>query len=366
MILKNLELINFRNYKHLDISFSPKLNIIYGDNAQGKTNILEGIFVLCLTKSHRPYVDNNLIKSGEEFLKITGKFKSDILDKEQKILINEKGKNLEINNQKIRKINDYIKDSSIIIFYPEDLNLIKGTPGDRRRFLNIELSQLYNEYIIALNDYNKLLKIRNDYLKKLKLNLSIDINYFNIVTSYLIDKSEIIYRYRKKYFEKINNICTNIYKEISNYDKFKIIYKPNFEMKFNYKEEMLELLKKNYKEEIRSGSTLYGVHKDDYIYVIENNNLKEFGSQGQQRMAILAHKLSEIKIFEEEKKDIPILLLDDVFSELDDKKKNMLLKYITEDMQVIITTTDLNNIDEKTKKSAKLFKIKDGKMEAEE
>lgn len=363
MILKKLELINFRNYNKINLEFSKRLNIIYGDNAQGKTNILEGIYVLCLTKSHRPYVDDNLIKTGENFLKVNGKFESEVLDKEQEIIIGDKGKNLTINNQKIRKINEYIKNSNIIIFYPEDLNLIKGSPGERRRYLNIELSQLYNEYIINLNDYNKLLKIRNDYLKKLKLNLSVDNSYFNIITNYLIDKSELIYKTRVKYFNKINEICKSIYKEISGYDNFKIIYKPNFIPKDNYKEEMKNLFKEKYFEEVKSGNTIIGIHKDDFIYEINGDNLKEFGSQGQQRMAILSHKLSEIQLFEIEKGEMPILLLDDVFSELDDKKKNLLLKYIDKNMQVIITTTDLNNIDEKTIESAKLFKIKNGSLE---
>ena len=362
MILKNLELINFRNYEKIKLDFSEKINIIYGDNAQGKTNILEGIYVLCLTKSHRPYVDDNLIKIDKDFLKITGNFASDILDKKQVIIINNKEKNLEINNQKIKKINEYISNSNIIIFYPEDLNLIKGSPNDRRRFLNIELCQLYNTYVINLNEYNKLLKIRNDCLKKLKLNLSIDNSYFNIITDYLIQKSEIIYNYRKKYFEKINKICLSIYKKISGYNKFKIIYKPNFIPNNDYQLEMKNLFKEKYFEEVKTGNTIIGVHKDDFIYEIENCNLKEFGSQGQQRMAILAHKLSEIQLFKDEKGETPILLLDDVFSELDDKKKNLLLKYIDDDMQVIITTTDLNNIEEKIIKKSKLFKIKNGNL----
>lgn len=362
MILKNLELINFRNYDKINLQFSKNLNIIYGDNAQGKTNILEGIYVLCLTKSHRPYVDDNLIKKEKEFLKITGSFESKILDNKQSIIINDKSKSLEINNQKIKKINEYIKNSNIIIFYPEDLNLIKGSPGDRRRYLNIELSQLYNDYIINLNDYNKLLKIRNDCLKKLKLNLSVDNSYFNIITNYLIEKSELIYNTRIKYFNKINEICLSIYKEISGYDSFKIMYEPNFIPKKNYQEEMKKEFKERYLEELKNGSTIIGIHKDDFHYEIDDSNLKELGSQGQQRMAILAHKLSEIKLFEEEKNEVPILLLDDVFSELDDKKKNLLLKYIDKNMQVIITTTDINNINKKIIESAKLFKIKNGNL----
>lgn len=363
MIIKSLELTNFRNYDNVLINFSPKLNIIYGNNAQGKTNILEGIYVLCLTKSHRLYVDNNLIKNGLNFTKLNGFFEDGILDKNLNLIINEKGKILEKNNNKIKKINEYVSESNIIIFYPEDLNLIKGAPLERRRYLNIQLSQLYNEYMVNLNDYNKLLKMRNDLLKKLKNNIQIDLNYFSIITNYIIDRSIIIYKLRKQYFEELNLYCNKIYKEISGYDNFKIIYKPNIELEIeDLKNHLLNLFKKKYNDEVKLGTTLIGPHKDDYYFELDGINLKEYGSQGQQRMAILTLKLSEIEIFKKLKNEKPILLLDDVFSELDDDKKNLLLKYIDNDMQVIITTTDLNNINNKILENAKLFEIENGKI----
>lgn len=363
MIIKSLELVNFRNYDNVFINFSPKLNIIYGNNAQGKTNILEGIYVLCLTKSHRLYVDNNLIKNGCSTTKLNGKFEDKILDKDLKLLITEKGKILEKNNNKIKKINEYVSESNIIIFYPEDLNLIKGSPLERRRYLNIELSQLYSEYMINLNNYNKILKIRNDLLKKLKNNIQIDLNYFFIITDYLIDKSIIICQLRKKYFEEINKYCEKIYKKISGYDNFRLIYKPNIDIEQeDLKIYLIDYFRKIYNDEIKLGTTLIGPHKDDYYFELNGINLKEYGSQGQQRMAILTLKLSEIEIFKDLKKEKPILLLDDVFSELDDNKKNLLLKYIDDDIQVIITTTDLDNINNKILEKAKLFEIQNGKI----
>lgn len=359
MIIKQLELTNFRNYDNLKINFSPKLNIIYGNNAQGKTNILEGIYTLCLTKSHRLYVDNSLIKNGFGFTRLVGTFEDALLDKKLKLFIDEKGKQIEKNNNKVKKINEYVLESNIIIFYPEDLNLIKGSPIERRRYLNIELSQLYSDYMVNLNNYNKLLKIRNELLKKVKKGLIIDFNYFKIVTDCLIDKALIVCSLRKKYFEEINKYTEKIYKKISGYSNFKIIYTPSITLE--NKSNILNLFKEKYNEEIKIGSTLLGPHKDDFYFDL-NGNLKEQGSQGQQRMAILTLKLSEIEMFKLLKKQNPILLLDDVFSELDDDKKNLLLKYIDDNMQVIITTTELNNINKKILEKAKLFEIENGKL----
>lgn len=364
MIIKQLNLTNFRNYDNLEIKFNKTINIIHGNNAQGKTNILEGIFVLCLTKSHRLYVDNNLIKHNEIEAHLKGIFFNSPIDDVKKMSINKNGKTLEINNNRVKKINDYIANSNIIIFYPEDLNLIKGSPQERRRYLNVELCQLYNNYIVYLNDYNKLLKMRNDYLKKIKLNENVDFNYFSILTNYLIQRAVSIYEIRKKYFDFINEIIDKIYYEISEYNNFKIVYKPSIDLSKDNIEELMKLeFKRKYNDEVRLGTTIIGPHKDDYFFMLDDENLKENGSQGQQRMAIIAYKLAEIKLFNDLKGEKPILLLDDVFSELDDIKKNLLLKYIDDDYQVIVTTTDLKNISKNILKKAKLIKICDGKIE---
>ena len=358
MIIKNLELYNFRNYDKLNIQFSKKINIIYGQNAQGKTNILEAIYTLLLTKSHRLNSGNNLIKKNESFTKLIGYFENGKLDNVLNLVIDDKGKHLQKNNNDIKKINDYINEANILIFYPEDLNLIKGSPGDRRRYLNIELCQLYKDYVILISDYNKLLKMRNDCLKKMKLGINIDLSYFNILTSYFIERAIKIYKIRKEFFDNLNSYCEQIYKKISKYEHFKIVYKPNNEI--DDKDLLLNEFKKIYDDEVKYGMTMIGPHKDDYEFYLDNNNLKETGSQGQQRMAILTFKLSEINIFEQMKKDKPILLLDDVFSELDDMKKNLFLNYINDGMQVIITTTDLKNIKKEILCKAKLFEIENG------
>lgn len=366
MILKQLKVVNFRNYKSLDILFSDKINIIYGQNAQGKTNILESIYVLGITKSHRSLINEELIKIGETDSKILGNIKKDNIESKFEISLSEKKKKYKIDNNDIKKTSDYISNMNIIIFYPEDLDIIKGTPNIRRRYLNLELSQLYNNYYRVLNDYNKLLKIRNDYLKKMQKNIPIDKNYFDIITEYLIEKAVFIYRAREKFINKINKYATKIYKEIMNLDNFSLKYKTNLDFKEYTEKEIKEQLKikfnNDFNSEIKLGNTLNGPQRDDFIFCLGNNDLRLYGSQGQQRLAVISIKLAEIEIFKNYSKTNPILLLDDVFSELDAEKRNNLLKYINDDIQTIITTTDLENIDEKIIKKSKLFKIDSGQI----
>jgi len=365
MILKNIELTNFRNYDRLKVSFYKGINIIYGKNAQGKTNLLESIYVLGLTKSHRNYIDSNLIKNNKDFLYIKGRINNNKLDNELEIYIDSKIKKLKLNKDNIKKVSDYISIMNIIIFYPEDLDLIKGSPINRRNFLNLELSQLYSNYYIVLNDYNKLLKMRNGYLKKLNKHETNNINYLRILNDYLIEKAILIYKMRSKFISKINENASVIYKNIMEIDNFSIIYKPNIEIDLkdsNLKDYLKNKFKEKEEYDIKMCNTAIGPHKDDIDFYIGDINLKYYGSQAQQRVAVLALKLSEIDIFKKYKETTPILLLDDIFSELDDNKKNNLLKYISKDIQTIITTAELNNIDEKLIKKSKLFKIENGNI----
>ncbi len=366
MILKKIELHNFRNYEKLMTRFYKGINIIYGDNAQGKTNLLESIYVLGLTKSHRSFIDNNLIKNNCESLLIKGTVSGDLFDKNLQIVIDNKSKSYEIDGLSVKKVSDYISNVNIIIFYPDDLEILKGSPQLRRKYLNMELSQLYNSYFVVLNDYNKLLKMRNEYLKKMNKGQNFDMNYFDIITSYLIEKAIIIYQMRYKFIEKINETCAQIYKDIMGLDGFHIEYISNLKIKDmkdpKLKEKLFEQYRNQLDYEQRMCITTLGPHKDDFNFMVGSNNLKLYGSQGQQRVAVLTLKLAEIPIFKKYKETTPILLLDDVFSELSDDKKNNLIKYISKDIQTIITTTELNNLDGRLVKKAKLFKIEKGKL----
>ncbi len=365
MIIKTLDIKNFRNYEYLTLELNDKINIIYGQNGQGKTNLLESIYLLGFTNSHRSFTSDTLIKSGEDKAIIKGKLIKDI-PYNLEIEINKTKKQVKIDDKIINKITDYIEKMNVIIFSSEDLDLIKGSPSERRKYFNLELSQLSINYYSALNDFNKLLKLRNEYLKELNQNIPIDLNYFHILTDYLINKSVFIYQMRNKFVEKLNKICPPIFKEIANIEGFNIKYHPSIELENFDKETIKKALDDAYnnylEKEIRLKSTLFGPHRDDFTFNIENNNLREFGSQGQQKMAVIALKLSEIEVFKDFKQTSPIILLDDVFSDLDNKKKNNLLKYIKGDMQVIITTTDLDSIDKSLLTKAKLIHIANGQI----
>lgn len=365
MYIKRLKLHSFRNYKDLMFTLTKGINIIYGDNAQGKTNLLESIYVLGLTKSHRNFIDNSLINNESQYLTIEGIVNDKKLDNKLNIYIDNKTKVLKYNNNYVKKVSDYISLMNIIIFSPDDLEMIKGSPQVRRKYINLELSQLYSNYYILINEYNKILKLRNEYLKKINKKISVDKNYISILTGYLVDKSIMIYRMRNKYINKINEYCSDIFKDIMNLEEFNIKYSKSIEFDLNMpnlKEYLLEEYNKKLDYDIKLCSTSIGPHKDDIEFYLGDKNLKFYGSQGQQRVAVLALKLSEIEIFKKYKETTPILLLDDIFSELDDSKKNNLLKYISRDIQTIITTTDLNNLDPKLIKKSKLFNINNGNI----
>lgn len=363
MYIKDINLVNFRNYDKLTLNFDKGINIIYGNNGQGKTNLLESIYVLAITKSHRSYIDNHLIKNNKNYLKIMGNVYIENIKNKLEIFIDDKSKNLKIDQNEIKKISDYISKMNIIIFYPDDLQLIKGSPSERRKFLNLELSQLHKDYYILLNDYQKILKMRNDYLKK---TTDFDKKYFDIITTYLIDKAIMLYRTRYKFINKLNENITNIFYHLTGIEQFHIKYKNEIIFERYESQYMREKLQEEFKQlfprELKYKTTLIGPHRDDLEFYIDNKNIKLFGSQGQQRMAVLALKLSEIEIFKKSTGRHPILLLDDVFSELDRKKKNCLLKCIEENQQVLITTTDLSNINRKLLKQAKLIEIDNGSI----
>ena len=365
MILKNIKLKNYRNYENLELNFSSNINIIYGNNAQGKTNLLESIYVLAFTRSHRIFSDDNLIMKNKKNCLISGMIDDNGIDNYLKIGLDDNKKNISIDNEKVKKISDYISKMNVIIFFPEDLYIIKGNPKERRKFLDNEITQFVHGYYELLNDYNKVLKIRNDFLKKIHNNEKINEQYFKIITDYLIKKGSLIIKTRYKFIVQINKYIEKIYYNIMRLKNFNIKYENSLNISSiseNIEEVFKNKLQQNYEIDVRNGSTSIGPHRDDFICCINDNNIKEFGSQGQQRIGIISFKLAELLLFKNNKKINPILLLDDVFSELDDRKKNNLLKYIDDNIQVIITTTDLNKIDKNLLKKSRKIKISNGKV----
>jgi len=366
MFLETLKLVNFRNYNNLELNFNKNMNIIYGDNAQGKTNILEAIYILGLTKSHRFSTDNDLIKYSEKGYLISAITKKGRVSTKLEVVYKDLKKIYKVNLDQIKKVSDYISEMNIILFCPEDINLIKDGPDIRRKYLNDEISQLYPMYYKVNQDFIRILRLRNEMLYKLNNKESVDMNYFNVVTDYYIDKSYFIYQARNKFINKINEKATEIFKKIMKEKSFEIKYSINLDIsiedKETFKDKFKNKLEKNLKNDIRLNSTQIGPHRDDFDFILNGKNLKNHGSQGQQKLSVLVLKLSEIELFKKQTEEYPILLLDDVFSEFDEEKRKNILKYIRNKVQTIITTTDLENFKSIDIKKYKVIHVKDGKL----
>ena len=365
MILKKIKLVNYRNLVKQEVNFSKSINIFIGDNAQGKTNLLESIYFLALTKSYRTN-DINLINKDSLSTKIKGDIKDSSISKTLSVELTENGKVVRINNNTINKISDYITNLNVILVCPEDINILQGTPAERRNFLNIELSQISKNYIKKYNEFNKILKIRNNYLKMCYGSLNTDMRYLDSLTENLVEREIDIYQERNDFINRINENVSKIYKDIIGINNFKIIYEPNVDFecfdKEYLKESLLNKYKKSLNKEIENGMTLYGPHRDDIKFLIGEDDIKIYGSQGQQKVAIIALKLSEIEIFKDITGSYPVILLDDVFSELDIKTRNKLIDYISKDIQVIITSNDTKGLNRKFVDSAKIFNVVKGKI----
>lgn len=361
MIISQLNLTNFRNYRRLEIELNPKMNIFIGKNGAGKTNILEAITILALTKSYRNGAETDLIQFTKEKAKIKGKIKQEKRSKQLSVEITSDKKIVKVNNQVIYRIADYISNLNVVVFTPDDLDIIKGSPTIRRNLLNMELSQISEKYLVTYNEYNKILKTRNEYLKILFTNQIADRNYLDILTEKLVEKAVFIYQMRKSYIEKINQEIDHIFYKITGEKSLSIIYNPNISIiSFDteqLKKQLLDIYRKNYKRELNAGMTLFGPHRDDINFLLNQYDMKIYASQGQQKSAVLSYKLATIPIFKEYSLTNPVLLLDDIFSELDINKKNKLLTFISKDIQSIITTTDLKNISKKALKDATIFEV---------
>ena len=362
MKIDSLSLMNFRNYETLNISFG-NLNIIYGLNGSGKTNIIEAIYTLALTKSFRINNDKVMIKKG----KIKAKIKGNVLKNGDEntfgVEISNDGKVVTINGEKQDKVSDYVSRINVILFNPSDTRLIDESPMIRRKMLNIEISQIYKEYLVILTNYQRILKQRNFYLRGMYVNGSYTNTYLDILTKKLIEYGSVICKYREKFVDNINKYIASNYEKIFGSGTLKIRYVSTFKNKSE--DDLIKRYKDNYQKELSVGKTLEGIHHDDIVFVLDNNNLKEWGSEGQRKNAIISFKLAEINVINEIKGYYPILILDDLFSELDKEKVTNLLGMLDRNVQTFMTTTDLKNISKKVIKDAKKFKVNDGILEEE-
>lgn len=359
MWIEYLKLLNFRNYESLELTFHPSFNIIYGNNGEGKTNLVEAIYVLGLTRSFRLVNDKVLVHKKASLAKVEGNVHNRY-ETNYKIILSKEGKKVKINNNKVLKLSDYVSKINIILFHPNDLKIIKDTPSIRRKNLNIDISQLNLNYLKCLNHYNKILKQRNAYLKQYMINGNQSSSYLDILTEKLIEYGMQIYKERSEFITLINSYIGEIYFQIAGENFLKIDYVSDY-TGLN-EQELLNLYHKSLKKDLAFGKTSLGIHTDDLIFHLDDNDLKEYGSEGQQKNAIIAMKLAELKLFEKQKGYYPILILDDLFSELDEEKIKNILNYISKDIQTFITITNLKyfrNVDNKNYKS---FHIENGKV----
>ncbi len=358
MIIKSLELADFRNYEALNISFDKGTNILYGDNAQGKTNILEAIYVSATTKSHKGSKDKEIVNFNKEEAHIrTYLEKENVEYRVDMHLRKNKSKGIAIDGQKIKKAADLLGLLNVVFFSPEDLAIIKNGPSERRRFADMELCQLDSFYLYNLNHYNKIINQRNKLLKDMYFNPGLK-ETLNIWDSQLVSFGSKIIERRELFAKQLCDIISDIHNKLSGGKEELIVkYEPDVTIQ-NFEEKM----RQNQEKDIRSKITSVGPHRDDFSFIVNGIDIRKYGSQGQQRTAALSLKLSEIELVKKVTKDTPVLLLDDVLSELDSNRQNYLLNSIG-DIQTIITCTGLDEFVNNRFEISRIFKVTDGIVE---
>ncbi|MFY4776222.1 DNA replication/repair protein RecF [Metabacillus sp. RGM 3146] len=370
MYISELNLKNYRNYPELSITFDNKVNVILGENAQGKTNMMEAIYVLAMAKSHRTTNDKDLIRWDEEYAKIEGRVVKHNGSIPVQLVLSLKGKKAKVNHIEQKKLSQYIGAINVIMFAPEDLNLVKGSPQVRRRFIDMEIGQVSAVYLHDLSQYQKILQQRNHYLKQLQTKRQSDKTILEVLTVQLSEVASRLVLKRRQFIDQLQKWAQPIHSGISrDLETLRIEYKTAIEVseepdlsKMN--EEYLEKFDKIKDREIERGVTLAGPHRDDLLFYVNERDVQTFGSQGQQRTTALSLKLAEIELIKEEIGEYPILLLDDVLSELDDYRQSHLLNTIQGKVQTFVTTTSVEGIDHATLKEAATFHVAAGGLQA--
>ncbi|MBC5689202.1 DNA replication/repair protein RecF [Mediterraneibacter sp. NSJ-55] len=360
MVIKSLKLKNYRNYDLLDLTFDPKTNILYGDNAQGKTNILEALYLTGTTKSHRGTKDRDLIRFGCEESHLETIVNKNGIDFQIDMHLKKNSpKGIAINKIPIRRASELFGIVHFVFFSPEDLNIIKDGPSGRRRFIDLELSQLDKLYLSNLSNYNRIINQRNSLLKELykQENLMETLDIWDLQ---LVEYGNKVMERREEFICQVNKIISDIhFKLTGGKEKISIVYEKSIGTL-----SLEQALKKNRERDIRMKSTSVGPHRDDLCFMAENLDIRKFGSQGQQRTAALSLKLSEIELVKKLINDTPILLLDDVLSELDKHRQNYLLDSI-HNIQTVITCTGLDEFVNHRFSINKIFHVKNGKVAKE-
>ncbi len=363
--LKAIELQHYRNYAHVDLKTEGRVNIFIGPNAQGKTNLLEAIFVLALTKSHRTSKDKELIGWQADQARIMGEADRKYGSVKLELAYSHQGKKAKINGLEQRKLSDYVGTFNVVMFAPEDLEIVKGTPGIRRRFLDMEIGQVQPGYLHTLQQYGKVLLQRNNYLKTASPGGPKQA-MLDVWNAQLAEHGVKIMKRRQSFIQKLQKWAESIHAGITGGNEaLTVQYRPSLEAEGTEEETVLFeqfmiKLSQVRDQELRRGITLVGPHRDDLAFYINGKEAQTFGSQGQQRTTALSLKLAEIELIHEEIGEYPVLLLDDVLSELDRSRQTQLIETFQSKVQTFITTTGLESVDTQKLHDANIFHVKDG------
>ena len=351
LYIKTIKLNNFRCFKSKNLEFKPNVNILIGDNGCGKTSVVEGVSYLCLGKSFKSAKDKDVLSVNESYFNIISEIISD--NEENKVVISYDGNNKRVKNGEVvcKTLSEYVGKYKLIAFSPDDLSIIKGGPSNRRRFIDLFISQCDNRYLKLLVEYKKILKSRNEFLKNIK-NQQYDKILFDVLTENIIKYGKLIIEVREKYIKVLNTYIKEISSKLSNGKEIvEIEYAPNLNIN-SYESNMKKYM--NY--DVLTKITNYGPQKDNLSILFNSKEAALYASQGQSRLAVLSMKIAMFEVFSKIDNNI-IMILDDVFSELDINRQKYLLEYINKTGQVFITTTDLYKLPEKLINDSNIIEI---------
>lgn len=372
MILEELKLHHFRNYDDLMVKFHPGINVLIGENAQGKTNLLEAIYVLALTKSHRTANDRELITWKQHDATVAGRIRKQLGSLPLAVQFSSHGKRVRMNHLVQPRMSSYIGALNVVLFAPEDLQLVKGAPVIRRQFMDTEFSQMSNQYLFALGKYNQVLKQRNQYLKQLKYHQESDRVLLDVLSEGLAKSGGQVVALRYQLLHQLEGWAQELHEHIST-RKEKLTFRYVSQVKTaddktvpDYQQELLASYQQRADHEIELGTTLTGPHRDDVAFLVNGQDVQSFGSQGQQRTTALAVKLAEIELMKQQTNEYPLLLLDDVLSELDNDRQTHLLTAIQDKVQTFLTTTSLSGVARQLINQPAIYHIQQGQVSEEE
>ncbi|MDF2921092.1 MAG: recF [Paenibacillaceae bacterium] len=369
MFLQKLSLAHYRNYQHVELATAGTVNVFVGPNAQGKTNLLESIFVLALTKSHRTHQDRELIGWDQEQAVIYGEVDKKYGPCKLQLQISPQGKKARINGLEQKKLSGFIGAINVVMFAPEDLEIVKGAPGVRRRFLDMEIGQVHPGYLHDITQYQKVLIQRNNYLKQNGgPGAARHSGMLDVWNEQLAGFGVKIMKKRQSFIEKLERWAKTIHSGITGgQETLQIVYKPSFgglaeqDEPILFQQFMIKLSEMR-DQELRRGTTLAGPHRDDMLFYINGKEAQTYGSQGQQRTTALSVKLAELELMNDEVGEYPLLLLDDVLSELDRSRQTQLIETIQDKVQVFITTTGMESVDLARIKNLNVFQVQEGRI----